>query len=308
MRRPDRLPLAYCAECALWYVCGLPRGCSLELLYDGYWKNTRPSDLSLTAVRQLEKTATANRTVDIRLQRIAVLLGGLEGRCLLDVGCGLGQLLVAARAEGAQVIGNDVSPEACRFIRSLGFEALEGPLQRFASSIAPVDVVVMSDLIEHPQEPGVLLESARSILKPGGLLVLWTPNGGAAGESAATAREWVGFRVDLEHMQYFSTQTISCLARRLGWRIEHLETLGHPDLQDVERLSAGCQEEPSPGLRETLKKVPGAVFAARLARSFLQRAFPVRPSPHARFARDGCYHLFAILRRPKDLSIAEANP
>ena len=46
----------------------------------------------------------------------------------------------------------------------------------------------------------------------------------------------MGFRVDLEHLQYFSPRTIQVLAGTWGLHIEHLETTGYPGLQGIDKL------------------------------------------------------------------------
>jgi len=68
-------------------------------------------------------------------------------------------------------------------------------------------------------------------LKPGGLLLLHTPNGGEAGTNIERAKKWVGFRVDLEHLQYLSPRTINCLSHELNLRIERLGAFGFAGLK-----------------------------------------------------------------------------
>ncbi len=149
----------------------------------------------------------------------------MEGKRLLDVGCGCGEFLAGARIRGASVFGNDISTEACAFVKDkLGIPVLQGPLSgpAFIEKFGQMDMIVMSDLIEHPVDPLSTFDSALKILKPGGLLLMHTPHGGAASD-LRSAHEWIGFRVDLEHLQYLSTGTISVLASRYDCRIEHLE-------------------------------------------------------------------------------------
>src|ERR1035438_9949426 len=78
------------------------------------------------------------------------------------------------------------------------------------------------------------LDTAISGLRSGGVLAIWTPNGGAAGTDLASARKWVGFRVDLEHLQYLSPRAILLVAGKLGLSVEHLETTGFPNLVRIE--------------------------------------------------------------------------
>jgi 2-polyprenyl-3-methyl-5-hydroxy-6-metoxy-1,4-benzoquinol methylase len=295
LRRPDGLPVAFCDDCNLWYVAGLPPAEEIRNLYQGYWYSFRPRDLSESyAAGLLADTRTPKS--DMRLNRLSALAGGLEGKRLLDVGCGCGEVLVRARHRGASVFGNDISAEACAFVKDkLGVPVLEGPLSdsSFVAEFGQMDMVVMSDLIEHPTDPLSMFVSALRILTPGGLLLIHTPNGGAASDPGG-ANKWVGFRVDLEHLQYLSTGTVSVLANRYGCRIEHLETFGYPGLQGIDSLPATAPQLPAKSiLRRQLKKstlLRKIVETSRLAHQVFREADPD--------VRSGTYHLFAILRAP----------
>jgi SAM-dependent methyltransferase len=168
------------------------------------------------------------------------------------------------------------------------------PFERCAiGAIGSVDAVVMIDLIEHLADPRAALEKAWEMLGPRGLLLLWTPNGGAAGASLATARRWAGFRVDLDHLQYFSPGTVMALGTNRGWRIEHLETLGFPDLRRIGKTPRLAGTSLRNAVRYCASRFPGARRFAMALRAF-GRELGVAALPDARL---GTYHLFAILRR-----------
>jgi len=281
--RPDRLPIAFCDHCQLWYVSALPPLHEIQALYQGYWHALKPKDLSQSYAARL----VANDGFlddDMRLSRLSALSGGSNGRRLLEIGCGCGEFLVAARCRGASVVGNDIAEEACSFVRGrLGIPVFQGELrsQAFVEQHGQMDIVAMSDLIEHPIEPLKTIETALEVLKPGGLLLILTPNGGEATGDVSGAGQWVGFRVDLEHRQYLSSATIAMLANRFHCRTEHLETLGYPGVSGIDRLPPGPSSWKN-------------VVRAQLKRSRLLRALvrSTRPDP-----RLGTYHLVAILRK-----------
>jgi 2-polyprenyl-3-methyl-5-hydroxy-6-metoxy-1,4-benzoquinol methylase len=286
--RPDGLPVAYCRCCGLWYVCEAPAQSAILAMYRGYWKNFRPRDLSRRAgARMLAEAKVCSRR-DARILRLGALLGGLHGRRVLDVGCGLGQFLLALRQRGAQALGTEVSPEACRFVGGrLGIPVSRAAVEEWDGAIEPVDAVAMNDFIEHVVDPMAYIRAARRLLRPQGLLLLLTPNGAGAGEGLATARKWVGFRVDLEHLQYFSARTVQGLAREELWHVEHLETFGFPALKGKDRPP----REPRVQLRAAAQRLPLVRVFARAARA-IAREFAPRPDPRA-----GAYHLLCILRK-----------
>jgi SAM-dependent methyltransferase len=238
-------------------------------------------------------------TNDMRLNCLAALSGGLEGKRLLEIGCGGGELLVGALHRGASVFGNDISRESCVFVRErLRIPVFEGPLaaMEFEREFGRMDIVVMSDLIEHPVDPLVVFESALDVLKPDGLLLILTPNGGnARSDGVSVAGQWVGFRVDLEHLQYLSPRTISILADRYQCGIEHLESVGYPSLQGIDRLptsTAVANRSLRTRVRTELKKLAWVRNLVRKWQTF-NAVNSVDP-------RSGTYHLFAVLRKRKD--------
>jgi SAM-dependent methyltransferase len=237
------------------------------------------------------RAARANARADLRINRLAAILGTLRGKRVVDVGCGLGGFLLSMQAAGAQSIGVEISREAREFAgQHLGLTVYED-LSRCLAQTGPVDAIVLNDLVEHLADPADLLGTAVTALRLGGVLAIWTPNGGAAGANLASAREWVGFRVDLEHLQYLSTRTILLLAGKLGLTVEHIETTGFPRLAGIDRES----KAPSwfgTRLREAATAVlwsPLGPLARALRGTLAQRS-------DLQERTTGTYHLFAVLK------------
>lgn len=79
------------------------------------------------------------------------------------------------------------------------------------------DVVVVGDLIEHLSNPGLILDGIRRWIKPGGLLVLSTPN---AFGLLSQLRYWLGsFREGAQHVLAFNVQGLAQLLERHGWEL-----------------------------------------------------------------------------------------
>jgi SAM-dependent methyltransferase len=275
-------------------VCGLPPEAEIYALYQGYWFDHRPKQLDDKGARAIQRSWKERAGVDLKIQRLTALLGTLKGKLILEVGAGAGEFLSAVRYVGADVIANEISSEACDFLeRALHIPVVRGELAEARWDVDPPDVIVMIDLVEHPIEPFRLLSRAVSLLKRGGRLVIWTPNGGGAGQEVTTAEHWVGFRVDLEHLQYFSPRTIQVLAGTWGLHIDHLETTGYPGLSGIDRLPTKNKSNGTSGsnlvtaTKNLIKRLaPWIPQTRQIAREFRQ--------PRVR----GSYHLFAILKKP----------
>jgi SAM-dependent methyltransferase len=292
--RPDNLPVAHCNTCSIWYVCRIPPAACIQEFYNHYWHEFRPRPMGHGEAQRMLRSAPYGYRKDVRIQRLRALTGDLRGRRLIDIGCGLGQFLLLAREAGASVVGQEISPEACSFIRDyLQLTVHEGPLECCSKNMERADMIVLNDVVEHPTQPLQLFRAAYEILNDGGLLMIWTPNGGAAGATTKTAREWVGFRVDLEHLQYFSTSTIISLAAQHGWIVEHLETLGYASLDSLSREDAILRSHRAGLLRQAIHAIPGAYGFVHRMRAATTDLIS-RPQNST---REGTYHLLAILRK-----------
>lgn len=105
-----------------------------------------------------------------------------SGGKILEVGAGTGGLLVAAARAGRDVTGVDI---ASRWLvvarRRLTDQRLIVPLVVAEAERLPwpdgwFDCLVADSLIEHLDDPAAALIEFRRVLKPGGRLLLWSPN------------------------------------------------------------------------------------------------------------------------------------
>ncbi len=107
----------------------------------------------------------------------------LEGRDVLDVGCGGGILAEALARAGARVTGIDLSKAA---IATAGLHALESGLSvdyRLASAEAfaaeapgRYDVVTCMEMLEHVPDPGSVIGALARLVRPGGSVFVATIN------------------------------------------------------------------------------------------------------------------------------------
>lgn len=279
--RPDGLTVRVCAECSLYFVSPAPGPAQLDRFYAHYNERHRRSNATgeeaVTAIR------TAEPLADLRMAEIASLLPDRTGATALDVGFGLGADLYQLHRLGFAVEGIEFDDDAIGFVRTrLGIDNVH------RATIDEVrgtyDVIILHDLVEHPLDPLALLRRAADLLRPGGLLSIWTPNA----SHVAQQHDPVTFRVDLEHMQYYTYAAVTRLARQLGLDLAHLEGVGFPSLRNIDVLPGQRRD---PLWKKALRAVPGAGSLVRLRRK--------KATAEARQRmREGSYHLFCLLRKP----------
>jgi SAM-dependent methyltransferase len=99
---------------------------------------------------------------------------------IVDVGCGDGLATgVAAQLNpGHRFVGVDWSADALRQARARGLALIRAGLEGSGLPMvsASADVVIMSEVIEHLVDTDAALDEVFRILKPGGSLLLSTPN------------------------------------------------------------------------------------------------------------------------------------
>jgi SAM-dependent methyltransferase len=102
-----------------------------------------------------------------------------SGDRALDLGCGDGRFTGLLAAAGARPVGADVAKAALRRARATHPEIefvlvpIDGPLP--LEDVA-FDVVWASEVIEHVADTARWLSEVRRVLRPGGRLLLTTPN------------------------------------------------------------------------------------------------------------------------------------
>jgi 2-polyprenyl-6-hydroxyphenyl methylase / 3-demethylubiquinone-9 3-methyltransferase len=108
----------------------------------------------------------------------------LAGRAVLDVGCGAGLLCEPLARMGGAVTGVDAAPEniavAAAHASAAGLDIDYRAGEIGQQKLGQFDVVTSMEVIEHVADPAAFLAQLVARLKPGGLLLLSTPNRTAA--------------------------------------------------------------------------------------------------------------------------------
>lgn len=118
----------------------------------------------------------------LRIAREISARTSLEGKLVLDVGCGFGGAVTALSKMGASCVGIDIRDDELNLCgRRLALHGVDPSLLcadalRMPFSTETFDVVVCTDMLEHVKKRGALLTEIARVLKKGGLLYLAFPN------------------------------------------------------------------------------------------------------------------------------------
>lgn len=96
---------------------------------------------------------------------------------ILDIGCGTGFNIEHLRSLGfSRVVGLDLSSDALAFCHSRQLPALvQGDATRAPFRDGSFDMILALDLIEHVEDDVTAMRGLSRLLKPGGVLVIFTP-------------------------------------------------------------------------------------------------------------------------------------
>ena len=214
-----------CGSCGVVFRENRVSGSDAVALYDddSYLDAPYFEALKVGHRRDVEPWLVYGRALD-RLERL------LRGRRLLDVGCSYGAFLDAARERGWEVSGVELSVKGSEYARRhRALEVFTGTLEHAGFPAGSFDAVSLWDVIEHLDRPLDLLREARRILRPGGVLLVFTINQrsliNVTGEvvhrlTLGRARRPLELLYDIHHNFFFDAGTLGRLVRRAGFEGE----------------------------------------------------------------------------------------
>lgn len=139
---------------------------------------------------------------------------------ILEIGSGLGYLTYSLNKAGYKTKGLDISREAVAEAKKKYGDYYEaGDLFDFQlSRRSSYDCVIMTEIIEHVENPKKFIEAAASLLKPKGRLILTTPNKSFAPKGTVWQSD-----VPPVHLWWLSEKSIADLAESLSKKCEFID-------------------------------------------------------------------------------------
>lgn len=182
-----------------------------------------------------------------RIRNVLGLLPPLDGKRLVDLGCGMGTFTLEAAARGARAVGVDFTEAAVREGRRIaksrgiaGAEFVEADAAALPLPDGSMDVMVAADFTEHLDEETLrrILAEVTRVLAPRGDLVLYTPSPSHMLERLRAHR--LVLQPYGSHIGLRSAEVLAREVERAGMEVRRIVYLpSHlPGLRLVERLLA----------------------------------------------------------------------
>lgn len=197
-----------CRHCELVYAEKLPSAHELEQHYAEYPPSPEISPL------------TARRYTEL-LERLEPVR---QTNRLLDIGCGDGQFLLAARGRGWSVYGSEYGEGPRRRALEQGLDVREAPFPAAQHELGTFDVVTAIEVLEHVTSPRDEILRIAELLRPGGCAYLTTPNFASISRRLLGAR-WRAVEYP-EHLNLFTPATLNGLLAHAGLRRTDVRTTG----------------------------------------------------------------------------------
>ncbi|MFC1536423.1 methyltransferase domain-containing protein [Pseudomonadota bacterium] len=201
-----------CADCQLWYLSIRLNEEAMLSYYsdDAYFEGSDGLNEGYSdyALQERPLRATFKRFLKQMHQR------GMTGGSLLEVGCGFGYLLSEARPYFDRRVGTDFSSGAVNRTKAVADDVYLGGVDAVPDA-EKFDCIVAVEVIEHVYDPNRFMAQLAARLKPGGWLVMATPDMGSWWRRVLGSH-WPSFKLP-EHVTYYDQYTLAELFNRNGF-------------------------------------------------------------------------------------------
>ncbi len=247
--RPDGLEVGQCKNCFALYLPIVPDEEQLRAFYCSCantkaYMQAQPAmsrDSLFSNGARLLRTLLRDTLVGSRLRKmmrrrrpllvseiceLLIRTGGIEGKRILEIGPGkTAGILPEVALWGAKGIAMEIDPVSSAAIAAQGISVCND----ISEVNDKVDVVYASMVLEHLKSPVEFLKKLSAVCVEGARMLIRVPNAEQVHQLGAN---WIGFRVDLEHLNYFNQRSLNTLLFQSGFNTECVWLSSQPILHE----------------------------------------------------------------------------
>ncbi len=207
-RDPARGNIVQCNDCGLVYMN--PRDRDISKIYSSVGEDEY----------YLSSTQDRIATFERDYRKLESVVGPGDGRKMIDVGCSYGLFLGVCQSHGWEVYGCELSKTQWSKAKELYSRVYNRELRDCSFPENFFDLVTMHEILEHVPSPTALLDDVRSVLKPGGYLMLTTPDRSSFA-AKLFGKRWIAYA--RMHLYYFTPHTLEKMLEEQGFRVMKIE-------------------------------------------------------------------------------------
>jgi SAM-dependent methyltransferase len=217
-----------------------------------------------TLYRRLEDSLRGSEA-EVRADVAHYVRLAAEHQPVLDVGCGRGEFLAACRDASISARGVDTNERSVADLKARGFDVAMAAIPECFGTYGDGSLgsILAMHVVEHlPVEAlFALFREARRVLKPGGLLMIETPNAESIAISASD------FWRDPTHLAPRHVAALTVLAREHGFEIAEVRAIH----ELAEGMRIPIREDDAPELQRVIHAINDRFFAPADLRLVLRR-------------------------------------
>ena len=141
---------------------------------------------------------------------------------ILEVGCGIGNIIFALKEQGADVQGIEPHPGLAETARKRGLIIHNSYFENWNEYSTLFDQIIFSFTLEQIEDPVNALKLARKYLSPGGTITILCPNLNTICRFMFR-KNWFMWHLPY-HKYYFSPKTMNTVLHQAGLKISSLKT------------------------------------------------------------------------------------
>jgi SAM-dependent methyltransferase len=213
----QRFAVVRCAICALRYTSPRLKRSHKRIAFEGDYPFYTRAKIAKDGV--IPDRTRARAPFEGRARRLTAI-APTPGR-LLDVGCGDGFFCDAMRLRGWDTVGVDIDDDVLWHARDrLALDVHKIDVDEDRLPEGPFEAVTMWGLLQLCYDPRRVLEEARRVLAPEGVLAIGVSNFKSAGASLF-GKSWRGLGLP-RHLMHFTPESLARLVEWCGFEVVEL--------------------------------------------------------------------------------------